>query len=119
MGAWDFAKKVGRYIPGVAQVEAGLEGDYLGAVNPFQNVVNAGEDAYGGAKDAVNAVGDKLRKPYEDKAMGIASIQERLDALKKERMARMDQVYGKADAKFDNSRAALKQLYGDPSGWKL
>jgi hypothetical protein len=108
--AWDWLEN----IPGVNIVNDLARGNWeQAAKNAFTGgLYGPGENIYNGVKSAINA-------PYEEKHKGIETIQQELQQLKKERMARMDQVYGKADAKFDDTRAAMKQLYGDPTGWKL
>lgn len=59
MGAWDFVKKAGRYIPGVAQVEAGLDGNLAGAANPFQSAVPLVDAATGGSASTAEGYANK------------------------------------------------------------
>lgn len=119
MGAWDFAKKVGRYIPGVAQVEAGLDGNWQGAVNPFQNVTNLAGDAVDGVVDVAGNIKDAYTAPFDEKRRGYDAVAERAEQIKQERMARKDKTYAMAEEKYRPTREALAAVYGDPKSWKL
>jgi hypothetical protein len=119
MGFWDTARQIGRYVPFVAQGEAALEGDWQGAINPFQNITNAAGDSYQAAGDAGRKIADAYGEPFDEKRRGYDAVAERAEQIKQERMARKDKTYAMAEEKYRPTREALAAVYGDPRTWKL
>jgi hypothetical protein len=72
-----------------------------------------------GGFGGIDWVKDKITGPYDKKEQGLTELQGDLAKLKQERLARMDALYGKANAQYDDTRAAMRAAYGDPSTWKL
>lgn len=105
MGFWDSVKHYAPELIGAATGTAiagplgGLAGAAIG---------------YGGQKIAGSVSG-----AYDQKKQGFKAVQDKAAEMEQQRLQRLQDVYGQADAKYDNSRAAMKALYGDPSTWKL
>lgn len=57
--------------------------------------------------------------PFDDKAAALAGIQDKLGGLKKDRLDRIESIYGRTNSQLDDTRKAIAAMYGDPSQWRL
>jgi hypothetical protein len=118
MSIWDYSPAKVLYDSG----RKAMRGDFSGAADdlgrytlPYQGAKAGyakGQELYGDAKDAINA-------PYEKSREGFDVILGRLGELKQERLRRKDDLYGRANAQYDDTRNAMSQVYGDPRMWRL
>lgn len=70
-------------------------------------------------KQGFNKLKNAYDAPFDEKRAGYDAVADRAQQIKQERMARQDQTYARADAKYAPARSALSAVYGDPKSWKL
>lgn len=90
--------------------------DYIPVWGQLKHVAVAAKD---GIHDLYNSAKNAYNAPYEQKAQGLDAVRAEAERIKQERIARQKNVYGQANAQYDDSRRAMKALYGDPTSWRL
>lgn len=105
MSFWDTVKK---YSP---EIIGGVTGGAL--LGPVGALAGVGVGAAG------QYVAGKVNDAYDQKKTGLMAVKDAAAGMEQQRLQRLQDVYGQADSKFDNSRAAMKSVYGDPKSWKI